>query len=67
MTWPLSLLQAARAMVPGALELALKSVWNRDSGPSSRHHLTFLLRRMWVVVRLGEVFDRSPAPAAGVR
>lgn len=54
-------------MVPGALELALKSVWNRDSGPSSRHHLTFLLRRMWVVVRLGEVFDRSPAPAAGVR
>lgn len=23
-----------------------------DSGPSSRHHLTFLLSRMWVVVRL---------------
>lgn len=50
--WPLSLLQAAGAMVPGASELALQSVWNPDSGPSSRHHLTFLLSRMWVVVRL---------------
>lgn len=52
----LSLLQAAGAMVPGASELALQSVWNPDSGPSSRHHLTFLLSRMWVVVRLGEAF-----------
>ena len=60
----MSLLQAAGAMVPGASELALQSVWNPDSGPSSRHHLTFLLSRMWVVVRLGEVFDRSPVPAA---
>lgn len=36
----------------------------RPADPSGRHHLNFLLRRMWVVGRLGEVFDRSPAPAA---